>query len=871
MTGVDVLSQFSSNSSGLSENERSIRLKRFGPNELGNDRKVPILALFIRQFRNLMVGILAIAAAISFYYGHHIDTAVIVGIVLLNAVIGFIQEYKAERAVAALKRLSVRKVKTYQAGEIQEVLAHLVVPGDIVLLEEGDRVPADGRLLSVQSMQTQESALTGESLPVDKNIVPVSEDSSMSEMLNMVFRGTVVVRGSGTMIVTATGLHTALGAIAKDIEGMNEAETHFQTKSSELTRQMATIAIFTAIVTFVVGFFVQNISLEYILPFTLAALVSAIPESLPLVLMIVLSLSARRMAQRNAIVRHLTAAETLGVVNVIITDKTGTLTQNNMTVERVIVGADKAIAVSVDALKGNNQGIQKLIEIASVCNAVRSVNDSLNEKHYIGDPTEQAFFSYAQSVDPEGITKWEKLEDIPFNQTLKARACLSKEIKSGRKEFFMVGAPELMLKRCTYILVRGKKERLTTKLRSQIAHDIEELSTEAMRVISFAYKPVTDAVAGVKKNAFKNLVWAGAMGMIDPPRPEAAESVGKAQKAGIRVIMATGDHPATAMAIAKSVGIPSQVYAMTAKDMEELTDEELTKKLVNSFVFARMTPQSKLRLARILQKQGNILAMTGDGVNDAPALKGADVGISMGKVGTDVAREASDIVLADDNFATIIAAIEEGRTQFRNMRRTSFFLITTNVAESVSLLTFLLLGLPIPLLPKQILWLNLVGGGVTDLALATEPSHEDVLHSHPRASSEKILAKQVLPQLILFTLLMTAVALLVYHALSPLGQSTTRTGIFIVLSLMQLLNLFNMRSLKKSIFAIGVFTNKQVNRAFCVSLVFLFAVVYIPPVARLFEFVPLSLTVLFPLILLSFSILVLGEGMKLFRNLKLQG
>jgi len=865
----DVLAHFNSTTDGLSELESVSRLKHYGSNELGSDRKVPLLSIFIRQFRNLMVLILFAASVISFYYGHRIDTAVIVGIILLNACIGFFQEYRAEKAVAALKRLTVQKVKVYRGREIREVSAHGIVPGDIVLLEEGDRVPADGRLLSVQSLQTQESALTGESLPVDKNIDKLPTDTVLPEMHNMVFNGTIVVRGSATMVVTATGLHTALGAIAKDIEHMSESVTHFQTKSSELTRQMAAIAIFTAIITFVVGFFIQHISLESILPFTLAALVSAIPESLPLVLMIVLTLSARRMAQRNAIVRHLTAAETLGVVNVIITDKTGTLTQNNMTVERVIFGAEPPIVASLLASKSVNSIMrEKLIAIASLCNSVRSVSDSTNEKHAIGDPTEKAFFSYAQSIDLGAVAQWEKLEDFPFSQTLRARACVSKEIKTGRKELFVVGAPELMLKRSTHILVNGKSVELTAKMRTRVNNDIDKLSNEAMRVISFAYKLVNDTFTEGAKNSFEGLIWAGAVGMIDPPRPEAAQSVAKAQKAGVTVIMATGDHPATALAIAKSVGISSQSYAMTAADMDELTDQEIGQKLLNTFVFARMTPQSKLRLARILQKQGKVLAMTGDGVNDAPALKGADVGVSMGKVGTDVAREASDIILADDNFATIVGAIEEGRTQFRNMRRTSFFLITTNVAESVSLLTFLFLGLPIPLLPKQVLWLNLVGGGLTDLALATEPIHEDVLQSGPRAASEKILTRQVLPQLILFTLLMTAISLLVHRLLSPLGQPTTRTGIFIVLSLMQLLNLFNMRSLKKSIFAIGVFTNKQVNGAFVISLIFLLAVVYIPPVATLFEFVPLKIETLASLAALSFSIVVLGEGIKLLNNFK---
>jgi Ca2+-transporting ATPase len=391
-----------------------------------------------------------------------------------------------------------------------------------------------------------------------------------------------------------------------------------------------------------------------------------------------------------------------------------------------------------------------------------------------------------------------------------------------------------------------------------------------MRVIGLAHKPVPTATHSIDDKSFTNLVWTGAIGLIDPPRPEAVESVKRVIASGVRVIMATGDHPETALSIADAVGIRPASYSVTASEMDAMTDQEINDAIQTTSVFARMTPQSKLRLARILQKQGMILAMTGDGVNDAPALKGADVGVSMGMAGTDVAREASDIILADDNFATIVAAIEEGRTQFRNMRRTSFFLITTNVAESVSLLTFLFLGLPIPLLPKQVLWLNLIGGGLTDLALATEPIHEDVLKTPPHRAGERILNKQVLPLLVLFTLLMTAAALGVHQLYFSESEMKARTAVFVTLSLMQLLNLFNMRSLKKSIFEIGIFTNKQVNYAFLISLVFLLGVVYIPFVAKLFEFQALAVDELFLLDLISFSILAVGEGVKLVQRFRFQ-
>lgn len=849
MKGEEVLSHFNSSQQGLSTSEAKKRLHTHGPNEIGDDRKVSILTLFFRQFANSMVAVLIAAALISLYYGHTLDTAVIVGIIFLNAVIGFIQEYRAEKAIAALQKLIVQKVTVYRENKIQEIASRDIVCGDIILLEEGDRVPADGRVITSSSFQTQESALTGESFPVDKMIPPLPEESSMAELTNMVFSGTVVVRGSGTIIVTATGSRTAIGTIAKDIEHLNETVTHFQSKSSELTKQMASVAVVTAIITFIVGFYIQGISLEDILPFTLAALVSAIPESLPLVLMIVLTISAHRMAKRNAIVRHLTAAETLGVVTIVITDKTGTLTQNKMSVEKVITHAQ-----------------EKLVTIASLCHTVRIIDSPSGEKQFLGDPTEKAFFNYAQSIRPDEVTKWEKIEDSPFNQDIKVRACLCVNTQSHTQELFVVGAPESLLRMCSTFSIDGKKNKLTNNIKKQIEKDIFSLTDNAMRVIAFAYKPITKNALRIDEKSFSDLTWVGITGMIDPPRPEAMASVKRAQEAGVRVIMATGDHPSTAMAISKAVGIPSQSYAITGTEMETMTDRDLRERLKNTSIFARMTPHSKLRLARILQKEGNVLAMTGDGVNDAPALKGADVGISMGKVGTDVAREASDIVLADDNFATIVSAIEEGRTQFRNMRRTSFFLITTNVAESVSLLTFLFLGLPIPLLPKQILWLNLVGGGVTDLALATEPIHDDVLKESPHSSKEKILTKRVLPFLILSTILMTLASLYVYELFSQTSQIKARTGIFVVLSMMQLLNLLNMRSLKKSIFTLGIFTNKQVTYAFCISCILLFGVIYIPYFASLFEFQPLPLYDFVFLILISLSMLVLGEALKVIQN-----
>lgn len=848
-----ILADFKTKMAGLSAAEVKQRSERFGPNELPEGEKVSTLTIFFRQLKNLMVAVLAVAAALSAYYSHWLDVGVIILVIVINTVIGFVQEYRAGQAIAALKRLVVPQAKVRREGTVFQIHAKDIVPGDILIVEEGDRVPADARLMFCKNLQVSESMLTGESLPVNKNIKTLPAGTALAEQKNMVFAGTTVVHGSAEAVVVATSVNTALGKIAKGLESLPDSSgRHFIDKNSELVKQMSALAFGVALFTFVVGYFARGIAFEEILTFTLAALVAGIPESLPIIVIIVLSISAHRMATKNAIVRTLPATETLSVVDIIITDKTGTITQNKMEVTDVVLGNGNPVAL----LKAANMNMEKLLNIARYSNNVRvQPKDDDNEDGLLGDPTEKAFFAVAMKYKDK-TEDLNKIEDISFDQKVKMRGAIVED-SNNQLYLFVCGAPESLLTRAN--ISRGDKEK--------IEKSISSMTDRAMRTIGFAYKKVsTREISNLGKVA--GLTWVGAMGMIDPPRPETAPAITKTKKAGIRVIMATGDHPKTALAIARDIGLYSGETVYTAGDIEQMTDENLYLAAKETNVFARMTPDSKLRLMRVLQKAGHAVAMTGDGVNDAPALKGADIGIAMGKGGTDVARESSDIILADDNFATIVSAIEEGRTQFRNIRRTSFFLVTTNMAQSVSLVSFLLAGLPLPLLPKQILWINIVGSGVTDVALATEPIHEDALDSPPRSKSEKILDRSVLPLLFLLTVAMTAASLVVYYIVSGETEAKARTAVFAVISLMQIANMFNMRSIKRSIFGLGMFTNRNVNIAFVASVLLLLAVIYVPFLAQIFEFEPLSAIEMVWIAALSTSVLWIGEIVKIVKRPK---
>jgi Ca2+-transporting ATPase len=888
-TVEDALEKLSSNINGLSEKEAKSRLEKFGFNEIPEKKARHPVLIFLKQFHSILIYILIIAAIISFFSGDLIDVYIIIGVILINAIMGFVQERKADLSIQALKKMIVLHAKVYREGELLQIAARELVPGDIILIEEGDRIPADARLLEIKVFRTVEASLTGESLPVDKNIKILPEKTALADCKNMAFMGTFVARGQAKAVVTATGISTAFGKIAQDIEKIKRVKGHFKEKTDKLAKQMGIIAAIGASATFIIGFFIRGFEFLEIFLFTLASLVSGIPEGLPAVLIIVLSVGAHRMAKRNAIIRTLPSTETLGVVTVIITDKTGTLTENTMNVEKIILPSETEITVSGKGWTpsgsffqrekiihpSRNPSLAKLLEIAAISSDAEVLREK-NRYEIIGDPTEAALTVLAEKAGLKKekiLEKVKEIDELPFSQELRCEASLLIfPEKSKRKEIYVVGAPEVILNHSAHVLENNKCKKITQKQRKDILTQVEHLTKKAMRVLALAYKEVPHHIDGLSEDLVSKLVFVGIVGMKDPPRQEVEEAIVKAKKAGIRVVMTTGDHKGTALAIAKEIGLIDEKAkskypeALTEQELLDLSEKEFEDIIKNVSIFARLTPNMKLRIVKTLQKQGHIVAMTGDGVNDAPALKRADVGIAMGIIGTDVARESSEIVLADDNFASIVNAIEEGRIVFKNTRQASCFLITTNFAEDVTIISTLLLGLNLPLLPTQILWLNLVTDGVSDVALAAEPGHGDVLEEPPQKTKEGILSKEMIPFIILMTCIMAIFTLTIFNAYLPQGIEKARTAAFVVMAFTQLFNVLNMRSFRKSIFKIGFSTNKYIIVSLLVSIILLVIVIYVPFFQNMFHFVPLSLMELLTISLLSSVVFWFDELYKFIKK-----
>lgn len=891
------LEELRSNIAGLSSEEAQNRLRQFGFNEILEKKPVLPIFLFLKQFHSILIYILVVAAIISYSFGKLIDVYVIAAVIFINAIIGFIQEHRAEQAIAALKKLIVPRAKVYRQGELQEINAKDLVPGDILLLEEGYRVPADARLLETKNFRAVEASLTGESMPVDKQIKPLSQNAVLADQTNMVWTSTFVANGQAKAIVTATGSQTAIGQIAQALKQVKREKGHFEQKTDVLAKQMGFIAIVSVSVVFLVGFFVRDFEFAQIFLFTIAALVSGIPAGLPAILTVVLAVGARRMAKRNAIVRSLPATETLGVADIIITDKTGTLTQNTMMVEQISVDR-QSVFVSGSGWnpKGNfsvnnnlispleRPALAKLLHIAAICNNARLIKTEGErgaEYTIIGDPTEAALVVLAEKagLTPAFSSEYSlKIDELPFDQEYKYRAVMIKrqgikdskkeQVSSKIKEIYASGAPENILSRSRYILENNQKKKLTAADRSRLTSELEKMAEGALRILGLAYQEADNHVE-FSHQTIDNLVFVGLVGMKDPPRLEAKEALTKAQKAGIRVIMTTGDYKGTAIAIAKEIGLIDKKtphpLALTETELKKLSKNEFEKAIKNIAIFARVTPEMKMRIADVLQKQGHIVAMTGDGVNDSLALKKADIGIAMGVIGTDVARESSKMILADDNFASIVQAIKEGRVVFDNTRQASSFLVTTNFAEHATILTTLFIGLPLPLLPTQILWLNLVTDGVSGVPLALEPGHDDIFSEPPRKKRENVLSRDIIPFLILMVGIMAILTIAVFQTFLPISLEKARTGAFVVMAFTQLFNALNMRSLKRSLFQIGLLSNIYIVIGLLISLILQIIVLYTPFFQNIFQFVSLKPAEFIVIVAMSSLVLWLGELYKLVK------
>ncbi|MFC4872931.1 cation-translocating P-type ATPase [Negadavirga shengliensis] len=842
--------------SGLSDHEVAERLKKFGKNEIPDPKKKPAWKILLKQFKHLMVYILILAALISYLTGHHIDVYVILAIVVINAVIGFVQEYKAEGAVEALKSLLVPRCKVIRNGKLLTIDSKDLVPGDLLALEEGDLIPADARIVEQKNARSMEASLTGEAVPVEKHTAPIDENTAVAERANMTWKSTFLASGSMKAWVTGTGLNTQIGEIAATLKTLTPQKTNFQIKSDKLAQQMAIIAILSAVLLFLVGYFLQEADISEVLLISIAALVSAIPEGLPAVLSIVLAIGSYRMSRKNAIIREFSATESLGSVSTIVTDKTGTLTQNTMTIKKVWGAPGKEVVVTGEGwdhrgeLIGSGEDLESLKDLLVIAahSHKSSVHRDESGKYKVtGDPTEAAFSVLAKKGNTERNLKI--VDDFAFSSELKYRATIIEW--NGRLMKVYIGAPESILGRTSFIKKRcGETGAIGEEDLAIIEKHLRDWSHESLRVLALALKTLEN-----QEEPDSDLVFIGLAGMMDPPRPGVKKAVEDCHRAGIRVIMATGDHAATALAIGKEVGIvqPGREKVYTDSELQAMDPSTFDKAVLEADVFSRLTPLMKLKIAESLQKNGELVAMTGDGVNDAPALKQANVGVSMGIMGTDVARDASMMVLADDNFATIVNAVEQGRIVFNNARRTSFFLVTTNFAEITTLILAVGMGYPMPLTATQILWINLVTDGFCDKALATEKGQGNELLLPPVTPKENILNKNIVPFLVINAFFMTALAIGAFVYYLPEGLEKARTIVFIVLAFTQLFNVLNMRNLRGSSFKIGLFSNNWVNYALLVSVVIQVLIIEVPAMAELFDFQPvLAMEFLFWVFLSSF-------------------
>ncbi len=885
-TKKEVLESLSSCEDGLTKSEAEERFQKYGPNKIRQDDSGHPIFIFLKQFKSGLIYVLLAAAFIAFIFDKQVDAYVILVVLLLNAIMGFVQEYKAERAMNALKKMIVPTAKVYREGELLKISAEKVVPGDVVLLEEGEKVPADMRLFDERDLRTNEAPLTGESTVAHKTTEKLEMDVDLGDKKNMAWMGTFVVGGRAKGVVTATGNETMFGSIAEDIGEIERGGGHFEKKVNVLTKRMTIFAFTGAFVIFLISVLNQGVrfsdSIEaFEEPFfsSIAALVSGIPEGLPAILVIVLAVGATRMAKRNAIIRSLPATETLGVADHIISDKTGTITQNTMTVRKIALPRGESVKVTGegfepkgDFYRDNKQilpleekGLDKLLHIAEVCNNAELAREDGGHE-VIGDPTEGALVVLAEKagIKQEVVERCEeKLDDMPFNSELKLRASLIRK-EEGKKEVYVAGAPEAVMERVGKVDDNGEIRDITKEEKERMLERVEGMSDEAMRTIELAYKEVDQEKGRVEEDMLSDLVLTGVVGMIDPPRKEVKDAVRRADEAGIRVVMCTGDHKKTAAAISREVGITegnsNYPYALEESELKKMSEEEFRENVENVNVFARLTPHMKRRIAITLQEEGATIAMTGDGVNDAPAVKQADIGISMGVMGTDVTKEASDIVLADDNFSSIVNAIEEGRIVFENTRKSSSSLITSNFGEISTLVVFLLMGLPLPLLPTQILWINLVTDGVVGIPLALEPKHEDILKKPPRDKDETILTVQIIPYFVLIALLMVGMTLFIFDMFyTGGGLEKARTGAFTVLAFTQLYNAINLRSISRSVFDIGFFKNKYMIIGLFVGVILQLGVIWLPGIREVFHFAPLSGSEILLIAVLTSFILWVGE------------
>lgn len=874
-------------SGGLSSKEVKNRLDKYGFNQLKESKGRTMRDMFFDQFRETLVLILLISAVVSIFLGEISDAIVIAVILFLNAFLGVIQEYKAEKSLAALKKLTVPDALVLRNGRQAKIKSYQLVPGDIVLLESGDRVPADCRLFELTDMKVQESILTGESEPVEKNSQIIEQDKvSLGDRINMAYMGTTIISGRGKGIVVATGMDSEMGEIAGMLEEAKRESTPLQKKLNIVGKKLGLLILMIVAIVVFIGC-IRGIEFFDMFMIGISLAVAAVPEGLPAVVTIVLALGVQRMIKKNAIIRRLPAVETLGATTVICSDKTGTLTQNQMTIEKLAL-LDRTIEVEGVGYQPFGQfthegkpiqpsdeiTLSLLLKGAVLCNnAILQQNDESQQWEIIGDPTEGALVVAGAKAgyQKKGLeNEYPRIREFPFDSDRKRMSTIHSS-PEGKLFVFVKGAPDQVISRCKYYL-EGKEQKIFhDSIKEEILKKNRDFADSALRVLAVAYRHLSEREEKDLKQNLKNediendLIFLGLMAMIDPPRKEAVHSVNTCRKAGIRPIMITGDYSLTAKAIASELGIfRSGDRIITGKDLETMTQEELDKVVMKTTIFARVSPRHKRRIVRSLQKNKQVVAMTGDGVNDAPALKESNIGIAMGITGTDVSKEAADMILMDDNFSSIVAAVEEGRKIYQNIKKFIQYLLSCNLGEILTIFCAILIGLPRPLIPIQILWVNLVTDGLPALALGLDPAEEGLMNQKPRDPDEAIFSGKMGFNIFSQGIFIGAITLIAFIlGINYYSLEIGQTMAFATLSFSQLWQSLNSRSNRLSLIKLGLFTNRYLILAIIISGSLQLGVMLIPAFQQIFKVASLNVFQWTIIILLSFSPIVYVEILKL--------
>ena len=917
LSPADVARQLGSDDkAGLSAVEVARRQQQYGRNELVELPGRGALEIIWEQLSSAIVMLLIAAVLVSLYLNEYIDAGAIAAIILLNATLGFVQDYRAEKALAALRRLAVPTVKVRREGGLREVAAGELVPGDVLMLEAGNLVPADGRVLQSMNLRIDEASLTGESEPVEKTLAALAaEKLPLGDRTNMVYRGTLTTYGHGAVLVTATGMDTELGKIARSLQTVKPQPTPLQQRLAQLGRTLAVVSVGIVALVFLLGILVGE-DPRLMLMTALSLAVAIVPEGLPAVATVALAIGARRMFKHQALIRKLPAVETLGSVTVICSDKTGTLTQNRMTVTVLDVAGHRVeltesqrhdvftvtdngeYAKLRDEEASHHSSLVLLLAGAGLCNDAELLEGSPPHSfHAVGEPTEAALVVVAARM---GLAKGElakiieRVDEVPFDSQRKRMTTvhrirpaasgaadtdrgrhlplLLRHLDADKYVAFMKGAVDAVLASCRYVWIDDEPQPLDDDLRTRIMESNDQLAASGRRVLGVAFRQLRELPQKADhSNIERELVFVGMLGMIDPPRAEVKDAVARCRTAGVRPIMITGDHPLTALYIARQLGIAEGERVLVGRELADMTVQHIEPLTDEVSVYARVAPQDKLHIVQALQNKGHVVAMTGDGVNDAPALKQAHIGVAMGQIGTDVSKEASDMVLLDDNFATIVNAVEEGRIVYDNIRKFVKYTMTSNAGEVWVMVLGPLLGMPLPLLPLQILWINLVTDGLPGLALAVEPAERDTMQRPPYPSSEHIMGRRMWRDIAWVGLLMGTVSLAMGYMLWGAGTNSEahwRTTVFTVLTLSQMGNALAIRSSRDSLWQIGLFSNKALLGSVLLTFLLQLAVIYWPPLQEVFKTTSLSWGEFVSCLLLSSVVFWAAEAKKLVARLR---